>query len=156
GCERAPQKAADSGGCSLGLLGRADRSRVLVELLLRDRRDDAHARIWREPGASRKEGRPRQNGEDANLEPECLRDRRSAGGSERPNMYGHELLDCRLRSDAQDLQSRAPTPTIDGQTMGGRLMRSGPRPLRASPRSSKTTEARLSNPKLGTGSPGIA
>jgi hypothetical protein len=35
-------------------------------------------------------------------------------------------------------------------------MRSGPRPLRASPKTGKTTEARLSNPKLGTGSPGIA
>jgi len=35
-------------------------------------------------------------------------------------------------------------------------MRSGPRPLRASPKIGKTTEARLSNPKLGTGSPGIA
>ena len=35
-------------------------------------------------------------------------------------------------------------------------MRSGPRPVRASPRTGKTTEARLSNPKLGTGSPGIA
>ena len=35
-------------------------------------------------------------------------------------------------------------------------MRSGPRPLRTSPRTGKTTEARLSNPKLGAGSPGIA
>src|SRR5262249_26943469 len=104
GRERASEKAADGGGCSLGLLRRAKRGCVLVELLLRDRRDDAHARIRREPGASRKDSRPRQNGEDAKLEPECLRDRRAAGGSERPNMYGHGLLDCRLPPDAQDFR----------------------------------------------------
>src|SRR5262249_7562263 len=61
-----------------------------------------------------------------------------------------------LPSGAQDQRPRAPTPTTDSQTMGGRLMRSGPRPLRASPRAGRTTEARLSNPKLGTGSPAIA
>src|SRR5262249_61135713 len=91
--------------------------------------------------ASRKQGGPRQKGEDAKLEPECLRDRRSAGGAERPNMYGHELLDCRLPSGAQDPQPRGPTLTTDSQTMGGRLMRSGPRPLKASPKIGKTTEA---------------
>src|SRR5262249_36808795 len=106
---------------------------------LRDRRDHAHARIRRKPGASRKQGEPRQKSEDAKLE----RDRRSAGGAERPNMYGHELLDCRLPSGAQDPQPRAPTLTTDSQTMGARLMRSGPRPLKASPKIGKTTEARL-------------
>ena len=35
-------------------------------------------------------------------------------------------------------------------------MRSGPRPLKASARTGKTTEARLWNPRLGTGSLGIA
>jgi hypothetical protein len=35
-------------------------------------------------------------------------------------------------------------------------MRSGPRPLRPSVRTGKTTDARLWNPKLGSGSPGIA
>src|SRR5207245_4282035 len=79
-----------------------------------------------------------------------------AGGGGPAKLEGSGLLDWRLRSDAQDQQPRAPTPTIDSQTMGGRLMRSGPRPLRASPRTGKTTEARLSDPKLGTGSPGIA
>src|SRR5262245_18468451 len=143
GGERAVEKAANCGSGGLGLLGRADSGRVLVEFLLRERRDHAHARIWRKPGASRKQGKPRQMGEDAKLEPECLRDRRSAGGAERPNMYGHELLDCRWPSGALDSQPRAPTLTTDSQTMGGRLMRSGPRPLKASPKSGKTTEARL-------------
>ena len=86
GRERASEKAADCGSCSLGLLRRANRGRVLVELLLRDCRDHAHARIRREPGASRKDSRPRQNGEDAKLEPECPRRRRSASGIGRPKV----------------------------------------------------------------------
>src|SRR5262249_30484941 len=83
GRERASEKAPDCGGCSLGLPGRADRSRVLVELPLRDRRDDAHARIRRKPGATGKQhhwAEARQNGDRAELEPECPRHRRSAGG----------------------------------------------------------------------------
>ena len=86
---RSPEKAAHPCVRGLGFLGRADRSRVLVELLLRDRRDDAHARIRRKPGAAGKQdhrGEACQNGDRAELEPECPRDRRSAGGIGRPNM----------------------------------------------------------------------
>ncbi len=89
GREHAPEKAAHPGARGFGLLGRADRSRVLVELLLGDRRDDAHARIWREPGASRKQhhrAEARQNEDRAELGPECPRDRRSAGGIGRPKV----------------------------------------------------------------------
>jgi hypothetical protein len=88
-CERSPEKAADPGARGFGLLGRADRSRVLVQLLLRDRRDDAHARIRREPGAAGKQhhrGEGRHNGDRAELGPECPRHRRSAGGIGRPKM----------------------------------------------------------------------
>src|SRR5262245_36155279 len=96
-------------------------------------------------------------GDPAELKPEYPRDRRSTGGSGRPNMQGHGLLDLSIAvGGAQHLQSRAPTLTTDNQTMGGRLMRSGPRPLRASPRIGKTTDAKLWKPTLGTGSPGIA
>jgi hypothetical protein len=89
GRERASEKAADCGGCSLGLLGRADRSRVLVELLLRDRSDDAHARIRRKPGAAGKQhyrGEACHNGDRAELGSECPRNRRSAVGVGRPKM----------------------------------------------------------------------
>src|SRR5204863_2589887 len=63
GGEGAAEQVPNGGAGRLGFLGRADGGRVLVELLLGDRRNDSHACIGREPGASRKEGEPRQNGQ---------------------------------------------------------------------------------------------
>jgi len=61
GGERAPEKAANRGAGGLGLFGRADRSPVLLELLLRDRGDHPHPRIRRKPGAA---GNERSRRED--------------------------------------------------------------------------------------------
>src|SRR5262245_61940736 len=95
----------------------------------------------REIGAARQQqDEPRKHAEFA---PAWLRDRRAAGGTERPNVRGHGILDCRLMSGARGRSATHAGSAVDSQAMGGRLMRSGPRPLRASPAGGKTTEARL-------------
>jgi hypothetical protein len=61
GRERAAEKAANRGAGKFSRFGRADCRDVLFELLLCDRRDNAHSCVGRKPGAPRKQHR---RGED--------------------------------------------------------------------------------------------
>jgi len=79
------------------------------------------------------------------------------GGAIRPRLPRHAFLDCRSMTCARPALSRSPTDRKrDRQTIGGRLMRSGPRPLSASSASGRSLEALLDGPRIRLDSPATA
>src|SRR5262249_48564992 len=125
-------------------------------------RDDAHARVRRKPGATGKQHRrgearlhAKKSARRARLMRQGERTKLTppSGGDAPRHLRKHETSHDRRLMPRASASRRLKS---DGQAMGGRLMRSGPRPLRASARAGKTIEAGLYSPRLRPGSPAIA